>query len=107
MHIPKYIATNTMLMVRSRRREIQDFSRVKTLYVAVAVRIQNLLQMVIFFYNSSILVSAGDIIGSTGSWEFFLPCNKFCILTVTATYEIHDDMRLCFDSFDSEKIINM
>ena len=56
------------------------------LYVAVAVRIQNLLQMVIFFYNSSILVSAGDIIGTTGSWVFFVACNKFCILTVTATY---------------------
>ena len=41
------------------------------------------------FYNSSILVSAGDIVDSTGSWEFFLPCNnKFCILTVTATHDV-------------------
>lgn len=41
-------------------------------------------------YNSSILVSAGDIIGTTGSWEFFVACNKFCILTVTATYATAD-----------------
>ena len=39
------------------------------------------------FYNSSILVSAGDIIGTTGSWEFFVACTEFCILTVTATYK--------------------
>ena len=38
-------------------------------------------------YNSSILVSAGDIIGNSGSLRFFLPCNKFYILKITATYD--------------------
>ena len=42
----------------------------------------------ISIYNNSILVSAGDIIGATGSWEFFFGAIEFCILTVTATFYI-------------------